>query len=493
MSALATAIAEALSRSDTPVSGPRGGRGLDRRRLGVLPVAAQAVATVAPSPGMVSATGLATSLGAVAVPVLGLAALLMVLVSLAIAQFARRITAAGSLYTYAAKGLGPAGGFLTGCLLLLAYGALVVMCLFGAGRRTAGFLTEAGVPLPAGGDGPTLLAAALLGTVMTACVIRGVRISASLTLLLEACSVITVLAVLLLSAATGAPGLPAASHASGTAASALIVSVTALVGFESGCGLGVETRRPFAVVPRVVIWTPAGCGLLFVLAGALHLAGPGGAGPPGEGPAPFLPGLLHLGLASSLFACAMASGNAVTRVLFTMGREGMLPAVLSRTHPRRRTPHAAAYAMTPFAIALPGALWAMGLPPGPLSGALSALTVLAFLAAYLLVCAAAPLFLHRIGEHVPATTGTAVLAACASAAVLAGVVVTMAGEGRVRLLGLFGLTLVLGMAWFLRVRRRAPHRAAAIGYFDPAAPEDVLPGALPEGPSWGERSRHGRH
>ncbi|MGN9907550.1 APC family permease [Phytohabitans sp. LJ34] len=482
MSALADAIADALARSDERPPAPRAG--LDRRRLSTLPVAAQAVSVVAPSPGMMSATAMVTAMGAAAVPVIGLATLAMMLVGLAVAQFARRMAAAGSLYTYVSKGLGPAAGFLTGCALIVAYGSLVVMCLLGSGRRVVGFLTEAGaVPAPVG-DTPALLVTALLGAAMTAVVVRGIRVSAALTLLLEAGSVVAVLTALTVAAYRGSDaGPPPSTLDIGVFAAALMTGLKALVGFESGCALSVEARKPFAVVPRVVLWTPAACGALFAVAAVLHLVGNARGGGGAAGPAlPFLPALVQLGLASSLFACAMASTNAVVRVLFSMGRERVTPAALGRTHTRYRTPYVAAYAMMPLAVGVPIALWALGTPTRQVFGWLELLAVLAFLIAYLLVCLAVRPFLHRIGEATAGATGLAALAV----AVIAGslVLVVRAGRGDglgwlvVALLGFLGL----GLLWLLRVRRRTPHRVSAMGFYDAATPDDILPSAQPPRP-----------
>ncbi|MFC0526074.1 APC family permease [Phytohabitans kaempferiae] len=480
ISALADAIADALARPEERPAAPRGG--LERRRLSALPVAAQAVSVVAPSPGMMAATATVTAMGAAAVPVIGLATLAMTLVGLVVAQFARRIAAAGSLYTYVSKGLGPAAGFLTGCALIVAYGSLVVMCLLGSGRRAVAFLGEAGLLPALSGDGVPLLVTAVLGTAMTAIVVRGVRVSAALTLLLEACSVAAVLTVLALTAYRGGPAITPSTLDVGVFAAALLTGIRALVGFESGCALSVEARKPFAVVPRVVLWTPAACGALFALAGVLHLVGSTRGDPAAAGPAlPFLPALVQLGLASSLFACAMASMNAVVRVLFSMGRERVTPRALGRTHARYRTPHVAAYAMMPLAVGAPLALWAVGTPTRQVSAWLGLLAVLAFLVAYLLVCLAAAPFLRHIGEDTAGTSAVAALAAATTAAALVLVVRAGLNDGMGALVAVLAAVLALGLLWLLRVRRRAPHRMRAIGFFDAATPDDILPGSTPDG------------
>lgn len=447
-------------------------------------MAAQAVSVVAPSPGMMSATAMVTAVGAAAVPVIGLATLAMMLVGLAVSQFARRMAAAGSLYTYVSKGLGPAAGFVTGCALILAYGSLVVICLLGSGRRVVGFLTEAGAVPADHGGAPALLVTAVLGAVMTAIVVRGIRVSAALTLLLEAGSVVAVLTGLIFAAYHGTPGGPPPSTLdTGVFAATLLTGIRALVGFESGCALSVEARKPFAVVPRVVLWTPVACGALFALAAVLHLIGIARGDAAARVPSPpFLPELVQLGLASSLFACAMASMNAVVRVLFSMGRERVTPPALGRTHARYRSPYVAAYAMVPLAVGVPLALLVLGVPSRRVTGWLGLLTVLAFLVAYLLVCLAVTPFLHRIGEATASATGVAVLAA----AVIAGSLVLMVraglNDGLGWLVAVFVALLGLGLLWLQRVRRRAPHRVRAMGFFDEATPEDILPGAEPPRP-----------
>ncbi|GAB3534764.1 APC family permease [Phytohabitans suffuscus] len=449
---------------------------------------------MAPSPGMMSATAMVTAVGAAAVPVIGLATLAMMLVGLAVAQFARRMAAAGSLYTYVSKGLGPAAGFLTGCALILAYGALVVMCLIGSGRRVVGFLAEAGLLPDQAGDVPTLVVTALLGAAMIAIVVRGIRVSAALTLLLEAGSVVAVLTALTISAYRGSGAeVPPSTLDVGLFAAALLTGIKALVGFESGCALSVEARKPFAVVPRVVLWTPAACGALFVLAAVLHLVGSArgadGGGPP---PLPVLPALVQLGLASSLFACAMASMNAVVRVLFSMGRERVTPPALGRTHARYRTPYVAAYAMVPLAVGVPLVLWLLGTPTRRVTNWLGLLTVLAFLVAYLLVCLAVAPFLHRIGEATTSAAGVAAIAAAVTAGSLVLVVRAGLNDGLGWVIAALVGFLGLGLLWLLRVRRRAPHRVSAMGFFDEATPDDILPGASPDGLAPGAAPRRER-
>ena len=107
--------------------------GLDRRSVGFVDVLAQSVSAVAPSaasttvPVMVAATAGSTTVWAI-----GAAMLLCMIVASTVNQFARRISSTGSLYTFVAKGLGPAAGSVTGVAMLVGYGFIAMFSLTGA-------------------------------------------------------------------------------------------------------------------------------------------------------------------------------------------------------------------------------------------------------------------------------------------------------------------------------------------------------------------------
>lgn len=47
--------------------------------------------------------------------------------------------------------------------------------------------------------------------------------------------------------------------------------------------------------------------------------------------------VMELGITASWFACVIGSATALSRTLFAMGREGVLPARVGRAHPTYRT------------------------------------------------------------------------------------------------------------------------------------------------------------
>ena len=121
-----------------------------------------------------------------------------------------------------------------------------------------------------------------------ALVLRGVRLSARVVLLIESVSITLMVVVFACcwSAARRRPR-PRAGRRSGLAgiAAGVLPALAAFIGFEAATALGVEARRPFRGVPRAVIATAAVVGLLYLFAAHTQVVGfattPGGlAGQP---------------------------------------------------------------------------------------------------------------------------------------------------------------------------------------------------------------------
>jgi amino acid transporter len=75
--------------------------------------------------------------------------------------------------------------------------------------------------------------------------------------------------------------------------------------------------------------------------------------------APWLEQLVDLCAIAGLFSAFLALQNTTVRVLFSMGREGALPAALGRVHARFHSPHIAIYTLTVFTVVvgLAGGAW----------------------------------------------------------------------------------------------------------------------------------------
>ncbi|GAA4086346.1 APC family permease [Nocardioides kongjuensis] len=465
-------------RSSSPVGG------LSRRTLAFPQVLAQSVAAVAPSAVMVTLPLLAHPTAGSLTPVVFLAvAALMVAVARCVNAFATRMVAPGGLYSYTVKGLGPRAGLVAGLSLVIGYAGAAAASVLGAAEFLLALLDDLGLdPDPATARPLACLAvAAAAGAVM----VRGVRLSAGAVLVVEALAISTVVVVLTVAGWTDLridAGL-GSSVAEGHWGLVLLLAMVAFVGFESATTLSSETRRPFSAVPRAVRWTPVVTGLLFAGAALLvtrdGFVGAGGSGMAwdlsgGGGAVPRLvEGLLHVGVLGSWFACACGSTTALTRTLFTMAREGVLPAPLGRTHRRWRTPALTLTVASTLVGAAVAATTAVGVAADELFVWLLALSAQGYVVAYVFCVVAAPVFLHRIGELpragwlVPTLTATA----------MAGIVVagTALDPGRfsrpaVVYLALLASGLVLTL---IRLRARGV-RLAALGLYDETTEADLL-------------------
>jgi amino acid transporter len=463
--------------------------GLRRRGLSMVEVLAQSVSALAPSAAVVAVPPFVMAqAGAATLPVLVGGTALVVLVGWCLTAFARRMAAVGGVYSYTAKGLGPGAALLVGWALVVGYAGIAVSALVGS---VAYLVSFSGLDPPGWAVALLALAVGLLATLTT---VRGIRLSARVALALEVVSiavVVVVLAVLLAAhdhgTGTGAAVVDGPVTAGGVA-TGLVLAVAAFMGFESAATLGVEARRPLVAVPRAVFWTPVVAGVLFVAAGVAQvvllraapvevltgdvpvaqLADADGLG--------VLSRLLDAGIALSFFACVTGSTNALARVLFSMSREGVLPAALGRTHPRFATPAVALAWVLPVLVAVPAvALGAGARTRDVLAGSLT-VSALGYVLAYVLAAAAVPVFLHRIGELTRPTLVGGALAAVLSAGVLVVAVAGASWAGSGAMVVVFVLAWLPGPVLWAVLRQRAPATLARVGVYDQATAGSLLPG-----------------
>jgi amino acid transporter len=335
------------------------------------------------------------------------------------------------------------------------------------------------------GTGPVLaMCAGAVTVVAGALILLGVRLSARIVLLVEAVSITLMVIVftVLLGSGTAATAAVGPDPGLGGIAAGVVPALAAFIGFEAATALGVEARRPYRTIPRAVLGTAVVVAVLSLFAAYTHVAmAPGGGSPePVIGAAAvqgtaWLAIVLDLGIATSFFACTVATGNVLVRVLFSMARDGILPQALGHTHRRYRTPHVAILTALPLAGAAPVALLATGMPPGGVLTLLLSVASAGFLAAYLLVCLAAPLFLRRIGELTAApVVATAVIVPIL--VVVSGAYVASASGGPVPVV--LGVLVAAGIAWYGWLRSRRPEQLRGIGVYDEPSLADVHGGPL---------------
>jgi amino acid transporter len=470
-------------RSSSPVSGLR------RAQLSFTQVLGQSVSAVAPSAVMVTLPALVIpAAGSATLPVFIVTALLMAAVGYCVTQFSTRMVAVSGLYSYTVKGLGPIPGIAAGWSVVIGYAAAAMASILGAAAYLTALLGRLGVP----GGQPTIAAlAVVVGIVALTLMVRGIRLSARISLTVEVFAIV-VAAVVLVIAFTGAvagghgpPETPAVQTHSATALGfALLLAITSYEGFESASTVAREAQRPFVTVTRAIRWTPVAMGVLYTFAAAMQSMGTIRAGvgavpivlslPDSAGAASVaLSIVMELGITASWFACVIGSTTALSRTLFAMGREGILPAAVGDAHPRYRTPHIALCVAMPVIVGVPvGYLLIVGSSREVLVGLL-AISAHGYIGAYLLACLAAPTFLRRIGELTWAPLVVGLATAAMMVAIIGWAVLTVESPVWVAT-AVYAALLATGLGVFAVRRRSIPDLAERVGVFDETVAGDIF-------------------
>lgn len=486
-----TALERAI-RSPAPVRA-FGGRspldGLDRRSVGFVDVMAQSVAAVAPAAAATTVTVIVAGVspGSVIASVL-IAGVLSLLVASTVGQFARRLAASGALYTYAARGLGPVGGLATGAAAIVGYAAVAMFALLGGAYYTALLLR----PLWPGIDRPLGIAVVLLAeaALLTLLLVRGIRISARVALVVETASVVLIVVLLVALSTRIGPVDPAVFLPTGPDDSPLgvgagaLIALTAYVGFESAATLGVEARSPLKSIPRAVRATVVISLLLYLLSALAQVAGFAAVGRDFAASASPLNDLADtfgmgawanvadLGITASFLACAIGSTTALARVVFAMGRDDVMPRVAGRTHPRFGTPIGAIAIVLPLVIGVPLCLVVAGVDLRSAMHLTIAVGGIGYIVSYVFACIAAPLFLHRIGEL---TAGVVIVSASATAALVSAVAAFAAADLAAGGAAVWvAIAVASASAALIAWRRRRP--LGVLGAYDVPVADAVLGG-----------------
>lgn len=340
-----------------------------RLQAGVLSVPngiALAAAAMAPVIAVVlNAPAAAPSAGA-AVPLAFLIAFLScLLVGNTVVQFARRLPSAGSFYTFNSAGLGPTGGFATGWLFWIGYAMLAPGLMTALGAFTSDYVestTGTSIPWPIF----SIAALAIVVGLSVRSIVASVRVD--LALLVAEIAIFGVLCVIAIATAgegnstrlysfSGSP-----DGVSGVGL-AVVFGILSFVGFDAAATLGEETKNPRRNIPLAVGGALVGVGLFYVFATYALGAGYGIAdatrleafladGAPfvtlAEDKASWITQLVELAAIAGIFSCLLAVHNATVRIMFSLGRDKVLPPSLGNVHPRWSSPYVAVAAQTVF-------------------------------------------------------------------------------------------------------------------------------------------------
>ena len=337
-----------------------------RRELSVWEAIGLSLALMAPSMAAnINPQATAGTVGR-AVPLAFLLATLgVLLIAYTFVRLCQRFHHAGSVYGFVGATLGARTGVVAGWSLLGTYVFYGVVTSTAAGIFGAAALDSLGIwPDQPSWAGFVVAAVALL-LVLVLAIVR-VRGGTRVLLTIEGITVALILVVavvVLVRLATGtAPGgrgidLAVFTPAPGTDVSALFLGIVfgflSFAGFEAAATLGEETRDPRRTIPRAILGVAIFGGVYFVFVTAVEVMGFGAddAGVAAFTKSPSLMGdlgssylatwvgeVITIGAAVSAFGCALACAVGAARLLFALGRDGVLPRMFGAVAPDRGTP-----------------------------------------------------------------------------------------------------------------------------------------------------------
>jgi amino acid transporter len=333
--------------------------GLDRS-IGLGRVLFQSITTMAPGASVVFGLGLIMVYTGIAAPFAMLVgAVGGVIVAFCIGQLATRIPSAGGFYSYAALTFGNAFGFIVGWLYSALYVILVCVSGINFSLVTQDFFSYYFHFAP-----PYWLLVAIIVLAILGVTYIGVRISTGLAAILGIIEVgiILLLTIILIVRAGGANSFalfnPAHAAQPGTSTFrsvflGIVFAFAATSGFEACLPLAEEAKNPKRTVPLALMLSAGLIGAFYVLAtygaivawGPSHLSGYISSSNAwrvlGGRISPVFAVLVSLAIINSTIGGEQSGYNAVSRLLYAMGRAATLPKALARIHAQRRTPYIA--------------------------------------------------------------------------------------------------------------------------------------------------------
>ncbi|MCO1577346.1 APC family permease [Crossiella sp. SN42] len=276
-------------------------------------------------------------------------------------ELATKYPRAGGAAHYAQRAFGPFAAFLVGfCMLAAGVVSVAALALGFAGEYLSQFVTL-----------PTVLVAGVFLAALGLLNARGIKDSLRANMAATVVEVgglllVIVLGIVVIARGEADPGrlvqFGTAEHGPLSAVLAgAVLAYYSFVGFETSVNVAEETKDPRRAYPRALFGALAFAGVVYVAVGSIAAA----VVPPevlsaSSGPlleVVRLAGGVPLWLFGLIALAAVANGALLTgimssRLAYGMARDGLLPAVLARVLPRRRTPWVAIVATTVTSLGL---------------------------------------------------------------------------------------------------------------------------------------------
>ena len=356
------------------------------------------------SVGSIVGTGIFVILG-VAIPKAGpavifsfiLAAITCSFSALAYAELAGSIPVSGSSYSYAYATLGELLAWIVGWCLMLEYGVSVSAVAVGWGQYLNEFLSTFGVAIPpefanppGEAGGVFNVPAVVVVLLCTFLLLRGASESAKINTIMVFIKIgillfFCVIAFTAFDAGNFSPLLPLGVAGVTAAAGQVFFSY---IGFDAASTAGEEAKNPKRDLPRAILGSLVIVTILYILVAVAAIGARGGQpsdwqGSDGEAVlasiagevtgSSWAPAIIALGAVISIFSVVLVTMYGQTRILFAMGRDGLLPKVFTKVNPRTQTP-----VNNTIIVAIVVSILAAFVPLGQLAEATSIGTLAAF-------------------------------------------------------------------------------------------------------------------
>ncbi|GAA2906275.1 amino acid permease [Actinoplanes cyaneus] len=480
-----------MSSTATQPSESQLSNALARNRLGVAAVVFFVMSAAAPLTVVagVVPTGLAvTGLTGISIAFIAVA-LVLAIFSVGYVAMARHISNAGAFYAYVSRGLGRPVGVGASWVALLAYNMFQVASYGGFGAIAQPlFVDWFGIDAPWWAFG--LVAWAMVAILGVRDVAVNGKVLATLLVAEIALTVVFSIAEILSDGFQASSAPVDVSQLTGAGAGALLVmAITGFVGFEQSVVFSEESRDPKRTVPRATYIAIALIAVLYAFASWAMISAAGAdkvvARAGEEGPelffnlasGPLGSIALHLGhilFLTSLIAAMISFHNIISRYMFSLGREGVLPRLFGRTVPGTGAPKNGSLAQSAVGLVVIVAYAVAGWDPlvqlffwGGTGGGLGVLLLITLTAFAVIGYFARNPEGEDVMHRVVAPVVGAVLLVIVSYLALDNIATLLGVEPgsttAIVVPSSFGVVLILGIIWGLFLKSSNPQVYAGIG------------------------------